>query len=65
VEVVKKTAIEEESNILDTLSEPSGSPLDEHQNGDMSDVCDKKEYSECLEHVILLVACPFQFITYL
>ncbi|KAJ6872835.1 hypothetical protein NC651_031841 [Populus alba x Populus x berolinensis] len=50
VEVVKKTAIEEESNILDIVSEPSSSPLDEHQNGDMSDVCDKKEYSECLEH---------------
>ena len=66
MEVVKETAIEEESNILDSYSEPSSSPLDEdHQNGDMSDVCDKKENSECLEHVILLVACPFQFITYL
>ncbi|KAB5527099.1 hypothetical protein DKX38_020946 [Salix brachista] len=50
-EVVKETAIEEESNILDSYSEPSSSPLDEdHQNGDMSDVCDKKENSECLEH---------------
>ncbi|CAK7348883.1 unnamed protein product [Dovyalis caffra] len=52
VEVVKDTeiAIEEESNFLDTLSEPSRSPLSEdHQNGDMFEVCDTKENSECLE----------------
>jgi hypothetical protein len=68
-EVVKETetAIDEESDVLDTLFEPSKSPLDgDGRNGDMSEVCDKKENSECLEHVILLVAYHFQFfITYL
>uniref|UniRef100_A0A6M2ES09 DUF4378 domain-containing protein n=1 Tax=Populus davidiana TaxID=266767 RepID=A0A6M2ES09_9ROSI len=52
-EVVKETetAIDEEGDVLDTLFEPSKSPLDgDGQNGDMSEVCDKKENSECLEH---------------
>ncbi|KAJ6955371.1 hypothetical protein NC652_006718 [Populus alba x Populus x berolinensis] len=52
-EVVKETetAIDEEGDVLDTLFEPSKSPVDgDGQNGDMSEVCDKKENSECLEH---------------
>ena len=69
MEAVKESeiAIDEESDVLDTLFEPSNSLLDgDGQNGEMSEVCDKMENSECMEHVILLVAYNFQFIiTYL
>lgn len=61
VEVVKESeiAIDEESDVLDTLFEPSNSPLDgDGQNGDMSEVCDKKENSECLEHEIQPISSP-------
>lgn len=43
--------VQEESNVLDILSEPSASSVTrEDKNADTSEVCDAKRYSECLQH---------------
>ncbi|KAJ9171385.1 hypothetical protein P3X46_014764 [Hevea brasiliensis] len=56
VDIVKvaEIVVQEDGNILDTLSEPSDSSRTrDDQNGDMSEVCDEKRHSVCLEHDLL------------